>query len=393
MPIWIWQGRDRHGRWCRGRQSAPAAQALLAQLEEEGVTVLHRRHGWFGPSSPPHGAVVWLLRQWATLLEAGVPLVGGLDVLASDPRGRALGPVVEALRRQLECGLSLAAALSRHPCFDASLCLAAAAGEQTGRLGLALERWAALQDARLRVRARVRAALLYPGLVLAMALLLVAVMLLTVVPVFRDAFAVAGRELPAPTRALLWLSDRAQAPGALAAGLLLLPGLPAAWLQRWPRWLYRRERLLLRLPWVGPVLHQAALARWSRTFALLLAAGVPVLEAIGPACLGCENRSLAAAGGGLCRRLQAGSSLHDAMHGSGCFTPLLLQMVRVGETSGTLDRMCVRAAEHFERETEQATLTFTALLEPLAMGLLGGLCALLLWALYLPVFQLGDILA
>lgn len=392
MPTWDWQGRNRHGHWCRGQSRAESPRRLTECLADEGVVVLHHRRRWFPATRPGVAETIWLLRQWATLLEAGVPLVGSLAVIATGARRRPLDSVIAALCRQLESGLALSVAMSRHACFDAGLCLAVSAGEQTGRLARALDLWADMQEQRRRLKQQARSALLYPGFVLAIALLMLTIMLLTVVPTFSATFASAGRELPAATRVVLFLSGALHDPASAVLLALWVPFLPSSWLRRYPAALFWRDGLLLRLPLLGTVLRQAALARWSRTLALLLAAGVPVLDAIGPACQGSASRFLAARAGLVRHRLQAGTCLHDALQETGFFPPLLLQLIHVGETSGALDRLCLRAADHFEQETARALQRFMAMLEPAAMLLLGLLCAFLLWALYLPIFQLGDIL-
>jgi type IV pilus assembly protein PilC len=393
MVRWNWQGMDRHGHWCRGCDPAVSKQALAEQLREEGVALIYCRRSWWRRQQPKTTDVMWFLRQWATLLEAGVPLVGSLDVMMADRRSRTLGVVAASLCRQLESGHPLSQALARHDCFEPGLRLAVAAGEETGHLAQSLELWSGLQEKKRRLRQRARSALLYPGLVLAMALLMLVVMLWAVVPAFASIFAAAGRELPLATRVILLLSELLRENGEEGlVGLMGVFGMQFG-LRRSHRVRVLLERLLLRLPLIGPVLRQAGLARWARTLSMLLASGVPLADAIRPASQNSGNALLAAAAGPISRQLQSGMPLADALQASGLFSPLLLQLVRVGEASGALDHLCERVAEHLEQETEQSFLSLTAMLEPVAMGVLGALCAFLLWALYLPIFQLGEVIA
>jgi len=392
MTHWRWQGRDREGAWCDGEADAESREALRQTLLAQGVALRQLRRSRVGWGRIKLRDLNWLIRQLATLLGAGVPLTHALQGLAREACPM-LGPLLEDVGRQLEAGLPLSQALARHPhWFDAGFCQGVAAGEQSGQLDLTLERLATEREKRQRLHARVRAALMYPLAILLMALAVLVVMVVAVIPAFKQAFAEAGHPLPGVTR---WVIAAADALMAHAVGLLLSI-LLAAWLSRiaWQRyvaWQRAWDSCCLGLPFFGLIVRQAVLARWARTLGLLFAAGVPLVDALGSAGLAAGNHVYLQASLQIQRQIQQGSSLTSALKQSRCFPGLIQQLAAVGEASGALDQMFERVALYYEEQVDHALLVLTSVLEPLAMALLGALCGALIWALYLPVFQLGQV--
>ena len=335
-----------------------------------------------------------MTRQLATLLRAGVPLVQGLQTLARS-QGGDLGPVLDRLRRDIESGATLEQAMARHPrVFDALYRSLVAAGELGGLLDTMLERIADHLDKAGRLRSKVRSALVYPAAVLTVATLSVGVILAWVVPTFSAMFERSGAELPLPTQVVVAFSDALLGYGIwiLLGGMAGCMGLARA-MRRSPDLQRRAEVWLLRLPLLGRVLREAAAARWCRTLGLLLAAGVPLTDALDTAARTAGQHRLADATQRIRRNTAAGQRLSPGMAESGCFPAVAVQMAHVGEESGTLDSLLAKAAEGLERSVEDAVGQMTTLLEPAIMLVLGVVVGGVIISLYLPVFRLGAAVA
>lgn len=394
MAIWYWQGRDQAGNWCSGETEASSRAGLQQTLQAQGIRPYQLRRRWrLWFTVPAARQLGWMLRQLAILLAAGVPLMSALQGLACASPARPLRRLLGAICRHLDAGYSLSQALAAHPaCFDAGFCLAVAAGEQSGRLEQTLERLASEREKRLRLRGQMQSALIYPALILLMALAVLAVMVTTVIPAFKQTFAAFGHRLPPATRWVVSAADWLAQHGVLLLCCLLgLALLLRLGLRRYQAWRDALDRLSLRLPGLGPLLLQATLARWSRALAMLFASGVPLVDALGAAGLVSGNRVVLQATRQVQAELQQGSSLAAALRLAGCFPPLLQQLVAVGESSGALDQVLDRLALYYEQQVDAALLVIASLIEPLMMALLGVFCGGLVWALYLPVFQLGQV--
>ncbi|BEV73345.1 type II secretion system F family protein [Paludibacterium sp. THUN1379] len=333
----------------------------------------------------------WVLRQLATLLQAGVPLSQALEILVQGPLSANMHQALQGVSYALSEGEALHRALQRFPrLFPARVCVAIMAAEAGGQLARTLMQLALEQEGRNRLAARVRQALFYPVLVMLTGLGVMLGVCLTVVPVFREHYLAAGRDLPLVTRGLLALTDALTSP---LGALLPICAVLLVWLLRRRAWLGRSgllARLADRLPLWGPLRREAALARWTRTLSLLLEAGVPLMVALPAASQAAGHHVLDHLSRTMLQLVSAGSSLHQTVAGMPWFPPILVQLLRVGEQSGALAGMCARAAEYFAAEVEQRVAVLTGLLEPFAMLLLGLMCAGLIWALYLPIFELGE---
>jgi type IV pilus assembly protein PilC len=392
---WRWRGRDHHGVWREGEIEAEDRLQAQQRLSAQGVALLQLHRLRRASYNPRARALTWLLRQLAALLRAGVPLAQALRYLARDTAHARLSALLLALCRHIENGEALSVALARYPhLFSSAFCLGVAAGELGGLLDLTLERLVRTREQQLRLRAQLLAALVYPATLLLLALGLLALMLLQVLPSFSLAFSGLGRELPPATRALIALSARARAEwGAwLAACALVVLPLRLCY-RRLPRLRQWLEQALLCLPLFGALWRQAVLARWARTLGVLFAAGVPLCDCLTPAADAGNSLVYRQATRALEQSLRSGLSLREAMSAQPRFPVLLLQMTAVGEESGALDQLLERVADYYEQEVAQALQVLTSLLEPLALLLLGGVCGVLIWALYLPMIQLGGVMA
>lgn len=340
-------------------------------------------------------------RQLATLVGAGVPLLQSLDTIYKGVATQALGPVVRDLRRQIAAGKSLQAGLQTTGVFDTMYCQMVAAGELAGNLDDMLNRLAGHTERRHHLRRKVRMALVYPCAVLLIALLVVVVILVWVVPVFQSIFASFGAQLPAPTRFILGLSA-----GLMRWGLPLL--LLSVLCLSSVRWLYLRQqswqwqwaRWQLQLPLVGALVRISNLAAWTRCLSMLICAGVPLMDALQVLAGVCHNRVYAQVSLRIQQAVLRGSSLATALSEqsgfanlkTGLFPALLVQMTDIGEQSGTLTVLLSKAADAQEEALEQQVQGMTQLIEPLLVVVLGGLVGGMVVALYLPVFQLGQVL-
>jgi len=340
-------------------------------------------------------------RQLATLVGAGVPLLQALDTIQQGIQSQAIGPVVQQLRRQIAAGLSLELALQKSGVFDNLYCQMVAAGELAGNLDDMLNRLATHTDRQQQLHRKVRMALVYPMTVLLIAALVITVILIWVVPVFQSIFASFGAQLPAPTRLVLGLSA-----GLLHWGLPVL--VVSALIVFAARWKFRRSESWqwqwalwnLKLPLIAGVVRTANLAAWTRCLSMLTQSGVPLLDALEVLAGVCNNRVYALTCWRIRQSVLRGNSLAKALEDtsadttlkSGLFPPLLVQMIDIGEQSGTLTALLSKAADAQDDHLELQVQGLTQLIEPLMVVVLGGLVGGMVVALYLPVFQLGQIL-
>lgn len=422
-----WEGLDRQGQIRRGVLHARDAAMARTLLRQQGIRVARLQALSAAvaatatstsstplltrPAAPIAGSsqsrrrrsqritakqLALFTRQLATMLRAGLPLLQALDIAirgATGPAAGALAGLLQAVRRDVARGDSLATALGRHPRhFDALFCHLVAAAEQAGLLESMLERIAGYREKSLALRGKVRAALAYPCAVVLVALLVTVVMMLWVVPAFEQMFSNFGAELPLPTRIVMrmaaWLAHFW--PWLLGALALLVPMAMQAW-RSLPLLRERAQALSLRLPLLGALLRQAALARWSRTFAALFGAGIALVEALEIVAGAAGNVVYARASLAVRDAVRNGATLHGAMQETGVFSDLAVQMTAVGEESGALDVMLGKVADLCEREVDDTVAALTSLMEPVIMAVLGLVIGGLVIALYLPVFRLGAV--
>lgn len=394
LRTYAWAARQAQGRLVQGRRQAGGVHHLRSQLRREGLTPVSVRPvpAARGPAIRPRDVVLFT-RQLATLLRAGIALLQALQIVRDGLAHVALAELIDQLRQDLEAGLPLSAALRRHPkVFPGNYAHLVEAAEASGELDTLFERLASDLEKSQALQSRVRTALAYPAVVLSVALGVLVFLMVAVVPTFESVYAAFGSALPESTRLVLALSR-----GLLLAGpwLLLLGAIAGLWLSwRWRQSETLRraaERLLLRLPLLGAVLHQAALARWSRTLSGLLRAGLPLVEAMAAARGAAGTFAHADACRQVREELARGSSLRAALAGSGLFPVMVLQMCGVGEESGALAAMLGKLAEFYEREVDEQVARLSSVLEPALIVLLGGVVGVLLVALYLPIFQMGQV--
>nr|WP_315235110.1 type II secretion system F family protein [uncultured Limnohabitans sp.] len=393
-PVFAWQGRDAQGRPTQGRLNAHTAGLARAQLRRQGVqSVRLQRLWWDRPPRVRPSDLSLMTRQLAALLRAGVPLLQSLDMLSRSLTSLALLNIVQQVHYDVASGSALHEALARHPAHFTRLYTSMVqAGESAGILDTMMERLAHTLEKNEALRSRVRSALVYPTAVMGVAISVLVLILVFVVPVFEDVFKSFGAELPWATQIVVALSDGLSASGPVAVVVALL----CLWFWQRPQagqaqFKAAKDRWLLKLPMLGPLMGTAVVARWAQTLSALLSAGVPLAEALGPVAQACDHSVYEGVTLQLQRQVTQGSRLSEGMAQSDRFPPMIVQLCATGEETGAMDQLLARAGGLMETELDDRVNGLSSLLEPLIIVVLGGLIGGILVAMYLPIFRLGQV--
>lgn len=392
-----WEGRSRDGQLLKGSTRDISAAKVRAQLQRDGVTPvrvratrpeLSRRRA----IKPPD--IAFMVRELATVLNAGLPVVQALEITAESQHQVRMQDLLETLAQEVASGNALSEALARHPRYFGGLHVSlVAAGERSGRLPDLLANLATWLERRERIRKKISSALSYPLAVLGIAAIVVGLMLVYVVPEFERMFAGYGAGLPPLTRLVVSLSDRLREDGLLWLSATGSSAVALAWLRRrLPGLRMLQDRLKLRLPMLGGLFARAALARFMRTLATLLEAGLPAIEALDGASGACGNRVYQAAIRRVRDDVATGQSLRRSMAYVQALPPAMVRMLGVGEETGRLGEMCRHLANRYEEELKSSADRMGALLEPLLMAILGVLIGGLVLSMYLPIFRMGSVI-
>jgi type IV pilus assembly protein PilC len=332
-------------------------------------------------------------RQLSTMLRAGVPLMQSFDIVGRGHANPSMARLMNDIRTDIETGTSLNQAFRKYPLyFDALFCNLVAAGEQAGILETLLDRLAMYQEKTLALKGKIKKALFYPVSIIMVAILVTAIIMIFVIPSFKNVFTSFGADLPAPTLAVIAMSDFFVKYWYIVFGLLFggIYFLVQAW-KRSPKVQAIVDRSLLKLPVLGEMLQKASIARWSRTLATTFAAGVPLVEAldsVGPAA---GNYVYKEATKSVQTEVNVGTSLAQAMQNTGVFPSMAVQMTQIGEESGSLDSMLSKVADYYEREVDETVDALASLMEPMIMVILGVVIGGIVIAIYLPIFKLGQV--
>lgn len=393
-PGFLWTARDARGQAAQGRIQAGNADLARAQLRRQCLQAVQLRRLWWDPAPRVRTRdVAQMTRQLAALLRAGVPLLQALHMLSRSLPSAALTQIVQTVHSDVEAGQALHAALARHPVHFSGLYISMVqAGESAGILDTLMERLASTLEKNEALRSRVRSALMYPCAVMLVALGVLVMILVFVVPAFKDVFKAFGADLPWATQVVVALSEGLGSAGPLVLLLVLL----GAW--SWPRLSARESRYriwfnrrLLQMPLLGQLIQSAVVARWAQTLSALLAAGVPLVEALGPVAQACDHLVFARTTLQLQRQVGQGSSLSEAMAQTTRFPPMVVQLCHTGEETGSMDQLLARAGSLMETELDDRVNGLSSLLEPLIIVVLGGLIGGILVAMYLPIFRMGQV--
>lgn len=391
---YLWQGKDQQDRMQRGEIFATGTAMVNAQLRRQGILYAQVR---IKPRSRAQTIrekdVALFTRQLAAMLKAGIPLLQSFEIVARSQSNETLSKLIRTLHDDIESGSSLHQALARHPSqFDALYCNLVAAGEQAGMLDTLLASLANHKEKILHIKSQIRTAMIYPAAIIACAVLVTAVIMIWVVPSFKQVFSSFGASLPLATQVVIYASDFLVSDGWILAVLtaLVITLLMRLW-RKSPIWRHRADYGLLRLPLLGRITCNSAIARWTRTLSTMFGAGVPLVDALRAVAGASGNAAFADSTAVIVQQVSDGVSLAASLEQTTLFPGMVGQMVAIGEESGTLDQMLDKVADFYEIEVNEAVASLSIMLEPIIMLVLGVLIGGLVIAMYLPIFKLGSI--
>lgn len=392
--VFEWEGRDKNGKVLRGELRAGGEAMVSASLRRQGilVTKLKKRRMGGGRSIKQKDIAVFT-RQLATMMRAGVPLLQAFDIVGRGSTNPRLTKLLADIRSDVETGTSLSMAFRKHPLyFDALYCNLVEAGEAAGILEELLDRLALYQEKIVALKNKIRSALIYPIAVLVVAFVVLSIIMIFVIPSFKDVFTSFGADLPAPTLLVISMSEVFVQWWWAIFGVVF--GSAYFFFQSWKRSEKMQkfmDRLLLKVPVFGDLVNKSAVARWTRTLATMFAAGVPLVEALDSVGGASGNAVFAEATEQIQKDVSTGTALTTAMQMSGVFPTMVLQMASIGEESGSLDHMLGKAAEFYEDEVDEMVKGLSSLMEPFIIVILGVLIGGIVVSMYLPIFKLGSV--
>ena len=397
--LFLWEGTDRRGKRMKGELRAASVPLVRAELRRQGISPSKVRKKpaplfSFSESKITTKDITVFSRQLATMVSAGVPLVQSFDIIARGNEKPAMQRLVLAVKADVEGGSSLAEALRRHPRqFDKLFCSLIQAGEQAGILENLLNKIALYKEKTEAIKGKIKKAMFDPTAVILVALIITVILLVFVVPQFEDLFSSFGGDLPAATRFVIGLSEFVQAQwnwlllGAVAAGVAFVQAK-----RRSQPFNELLDRLVLQVPVFGGILRKSIIARFARTLSTMFAAGVPLVEGL-ESVAGAAGNSLYYTGILRVREeVATGQRLQTAMQQTRLFPSMVVQMVAIGEESGSLDSMLAKVADFYEEEVDDAVSGLSSLIEPIIMAVLGLLIGGLVVSMYLPIFKMGQII-
>ncbi|MTI63669.1 type II secretion system F family protein [Methylophaga sp.] len=396
--IYLWQGTNKQGRRVKGQLSGENVNQVRAELRRQGVTPLKvkkKPKDLFAPRKPkikPADIAVFS-RQLATMMSSGVPLMQSMEIIGQGHENASMQEMVLAIKSDVESGTSLADSLSKFPLhFDDLYVNLVNAGEQSGTLETLLHEIADYQEKTEALKSKIRKALVYPSAIVVVAFIVTSILMIFVIPQFEALFTGFGADLPGLTKMVISLSQWFQEFWWLLFGGIIgtIVGFLAA-KKRSRKLQHFLDRLLLKLPIIGNVLHKGAIARFARTFSTMFKAGVPMVEAMTSVAGATGNIVFSEATLEMRDEVATGTQLNKAMLATELFPNMAVQMTAIGEESGSLDSMLAKVADFFEREVDEAVDNMTALMEPLIMAFLGVVIGTLVIAMYLPIFKLGAV--
>jgi type IV pilus assembly protein PilC len=392
--LYAWEGKDKQGKTVRGELRAGGEAIANATLRRQGILVAKlKKKSYSAGKKITDKDITLFTRQLATMMKAGVPLLQSFDIVGKGHANPSVSRLLMDIRADVETGSSLNQAFRKYPLyFDPLFCNLVGAGEQAGILEDLLTRLAIYKEKTLAIKAKIKSALTYPIASLSVAFIVTAVIMIWVVPAFKEVFSSFGAELPGPTLVVMAISDFFVANWYLIFGGLF--GAIYFFLHSWKRSLPMQrfmDRLLLQAPIFGDVIRKATIARWTRTLATMFAAGVPLVEALDSVGGAAGNAVYLDATIKIQTEVTTGTSLTVAMQNANVFPNMVTQMVSIGEESGSLDAMLGKVADFYEDEVDDAVANLASLMEPIIMAILGIIIGGLVVALYLPIFKLGAV--
>ncbi|HSM39825.1 MAG TPA: type II secretion system F family protein [Afifellaceae bacterium] len=393
----LWEGTDRNGKKVQGQSLATDESQVRADLRRQGVVptrIRKQSKGLFsGGGKITTADIAIFSRQLATMIAAGIPLVQAFEIVGNGHENAAMQKLILTIKSDVEGGSALAEALAKHPLyFDDLFVNLVESGEQAGALESLLDKIATYKEKTEAIKKKIKKALTYPAAVLVVAIVVTTILLIFVIPSFEELFKGFGADLPTFTRMVIDLSAFVRSQGIIL-GFMIGGGIGAfIYFQKRSRpFRHFLDRVMLKTPVIGPILQKAAIARYARTLSTMFAAGVPLVEALESVSGATGNIVYEEAVLKMRDEVATGQRLQVAMEGTDLFPNMVIQMIAVGEESGSLDDMSGKVADFYEEDVDNAVDNLSSLLEPLIMAILGVLVGGLVVAMYLPIFKLGAV--
>ena len=391
---YIWEGIDRNNRQVRGESKAASETVVTTNLRRQGIRIVKiKRQTFRGGRRVNEKDITFFTRQLATMLKAGVPLLQSFEIVARGHSNARFSRLMMEIKNKIEAGSSMSQAFREHPGhFDTLYCNLIAAGEASGTLDAILDRLATYKEKMLAIRAKIKSALFYPISVVVVAIVVVWIIMIFVIPSFKKVFSNFGADLPAPTLIVIAMSEWVVA-WWWAVFMIILGAIVGTgiMLKRSTAFRYGFDRIMLKFPVIGGILEKATIARWTRTLQTMFAAGVPLVESLDAVGGASGNAVYTQATKRIQTEVSTGTSLTNSMSNTGLFPNMVLQMIQIGEESGSLDNMLGKIADYYEREVDDAVAALSSLLEPIIIVFLGVVIGGLVVAMYLPIFKLGAV--
>ncbi|WP_122672423.1 type II secretion system F family protein [Pseudomonas viridiflava] len=397
VSVFTWEGVDKKGSKISGELSGHNPALIKAQLRKQGINptkVRKKTASIFGTGKKIKPLdIAFFARQMATMMKAGVPLLQSFDIISEGAENPNMRSLVDSLKQEVSAGNSFATALRQKPeQFDELFCNLVDAGEQAGALESLLDRVATYKEKTEKLKAKIKKAMTYPIAVIIVAFIVSGILLIKVVPQFQAVFASFGAKLPAFTLMVIGLSEIVQTWWlAIIAFLILSFFLFKRSYKRSQKFRDSLDRFLLKVPVIGPLIFKSSVARYARTLSTTFAAGVPLVEALDSVAGATGNVVFRNAVMKIKQDVSTGMQLNFSMRATGVFPSLAIQMTAIGEESGALDSMLDKVATYYEDEVDNMVDSLTSLMEPMIMAILGVIVGGLVIAMYLPIFQLGNV--
>ena len=400
MPVFLWEGQTRKGEKKKGEIEAANEAALRGILRRQGLTSITVKQKPknlseylpFLKQKVKEKEVVIFARIFATMINAGLPLIQCLDLLAQQEQNKTFAQIITAIKEDIEGGSTLSDALRKYPkVFDDLFVNLVAAGESGGILDVILQRLSNYMEKAMKLKSKVKGAMTYPASVLVISIAVVSLLLVKVIPTFQKMFEGFGGELPGPTQFLITLSTYAQKYFLVAIIALAIAVYAFRRYYKTEKGTLLIDDLILRAPVFGPLLKKVAVARFTRTMSTMMTSGVPILEGLAIVSKTAGNKVVENALIRVRKSISEGKTIAEPLLESGIFPPMVVQMIAVGEVTGALDAMLSKIADFYDDEVDTAVDAMTALLEPFMMVFLGGVVGGMIIAMYLPIFKMASV--
>jgi len=400
MPVYIWKGKNTYGEKRKGKIEVPSEEAVHAHLKKMRITPsmvkeapkdLFANVAFMQPKVTGKDIVIFT-RQLSTMIDAGLPLVQSLGILGNQQENPSLKKVLLQIKVDVETGSTFAEAMKKHPeIFDSLYCNMIDAGETGGILDTILSRLAGFMEKSMTLKKKVKGAMTYPVICLAISVIIMGVMLVFVVPVFEKMFADFGAALPGPTQMVVGISNFVQ--HNIHYGIMVVVAMVFVFkkVYKTEKGRIRIDTLMLEFPVFGPLIRRVAVAKFTRTLGTMMTSGVPILESLQVVGRTAGNKVIEIAVFRVADAISEGRAIAEPLEETGVFPSMVVQMINVGESTGALDVMLEKIADFYDEEVDQAVENLTAMIEPFMMVFLGGMIGGLVVAMYLPIFKMGEV--